>query len=54
MGGEGAGGLTDLLAIQCLLGACSVISMLEVHKSVHAARKGDHIIHWAMYLKHSL
>ena len=49
-----AQGVTDLLAIQCLLGPSSVISMLEVDKGIHAAREGDHIIHWAMYFKDSL
>ena len=45
---------SDLLAIQYLLGPSSVISMLKVDKGIHTAREGDHIVHWAVYFKHSL
>ena len=44
----------DLFAIQGLLSSGSVLSMLEVDKGIHAAGKGDHIIHRAMLLKDSL
>lgn len=44
----------DLLAIKRLLSPCCIISILEVHKGIHAAREGDHILHRPMLLKHSL
>ena len=53
-GSQRAQGVTDLLAIQCLLGPSSVISMLEIDKGIHAAREGDHVIHRAVNFKHSL
>lgn len=28
--------------------------MLEVDKGIHAAREGDHVIHWTMLLKDRL
>ena len=46
------GGRADLLAIQSLLGASSVISMLEVDKGIHTAWEGDHVVHGAVHLKH--
>ena len=53
-GGSSAQGVTNLLAIQGLLGPSSVISMLEVDKGIHAAREGDYVVHWAVYFENGL
>ena len=43
-----------LFAVQRLLSSCSIFSMLEIDKGVHAAREGDHVIHRAILLKDCL